>query len=56
MNFELSSEQIMFQRAVRDFCEGELKPYAAEVDKTGTLHWEAIQKMPALGLTGLQIP
>lgn len=56
MNFELSSEQIMFQRAVRDFCEGELKPYAAEVDKTGTLHWEAIQKMPTLGLTGLQIP
>lgn len=56
MNFELSSEQIMFQRAVRDFCEGELKPYAAEVDKTGTLRWEAIQKMPTLGLTGLQIP
>ena len=26
MDFELSSEQLMWQRAVRDFCEAELKP------------------------------
>ncbi len=45
----------MYWRAVRDFCEGELKPYAAEVDRTGELRWEAIRKMPQLGLTGLQV-
>jgi butyryl-CoA dehydrogenase len=56
MNFELSQEQQMFQRAVHDFCEGELKPFAAEVDRTGEMRWEAIRKMPALGLTGLQVP
>lgn len=56
MNFELNEEQRMYQRAVRDFCEAELKPYAAEVDETGDLRWEAIRKMPALGLTGLQVP
>jgi alkylation response protein AidB-like acyl-CoA dehydrogenase len=46
----------MFQRAVRDFCEGEIRPYAAQVDVTGELRWEAIRQMPALGLTGLQVP
>jgi alkylation response protein AidB-like acyl-CoA dehydrogenase len=56
MEFELNEEQRMYQRAVRDFCEGELKPYAAEVDKTGELRWEAIRKMPSLGLTGMQVP
>ncbi len=56
MDFELTQEQAMYQRAVRDFCEGEVKPYAAQVDETGELRWEAIQKMPMLGLTGLQVP
>src|SRR5258706_7726354 len=56
MDFELNQEQKMYQRAVRDFCEGEIKPYAAEVDQTGELRWAAIRKMPNLGLTGLQVP
>ncbi len=56
MNFDLSEELRLFRRAVRDFCETELRPYAAEVDERGELRWEAIAKMPALGLTGLQVP
>src|SRR4051812_25126330 len=56
MDFELNQEQQMYQKAVRDFCEGEIKPYAAEIDRTGELRWEAIRKMPTLGLTGLQVP
>jgi butyryl-CoA dehydrogenase len=56
MDFELTQEQRMYQRAVHDFCAGEIKPYAAEVDATGELRWEAIRKMPTLGLTGLQVP
>src|SRR5690606_28076633 len=55
MDFELTGEQRMYQRAVHDFCAGELKPYAAQVDETGELRWEAIRKMPELGLTGLQV-
>ena len=31
MDFELTEEQRMYQRAVRDFCAGEIKPYAAEI-------------------------
>ena len=56
MDFELSAEQQMYQRAVHDFCDGELRPYATQVDETGELRWDAIRRMPALGLTGLQVP
>lgn len=56
MDFDLNSEQRMYRDAVRDFCEKELAPYAAEVDQTGQLRWAAIKKMPALGLTGLLVP
>lgn len=56
MDFDLSEELRLYQRAVRAFCEAELKPYAAEVDERGALRQEAIAKMSALGLTGLQVP
>lgn len=56
MNFDLNEEQRMYQTALRDFCQKELAPYAAEIDENGLLRWEAIQKMPALGLTGLVVP
>lgn len=56
MNFELNDELKMFQRVVRDFCEAELKPYATEVDETGQMRWEAVQKMADLGLLSLQVP
>lgn len=56
MDFELNQEQTMFQRVVRDFCEAELKPHAAEVDEAGDMHWSAIKKMADLGLLSLQVP
>jgi len=56
MDFELNSEQKMFLRVVRDFCEAELKPYATEVDETGEMRREAIKKMRDLGLLSLQVP
>lgn len=55
MYFDLSDELQMFQRAVRDFCEKEVKLHAAEVDETGELKMDVIEKMTALGLTGLQV-
>jgi butyryl-CoA dehydrogenase len=56
IDFSLSDEQRMFQKAVRDFCDRELKPYAAEVDESGHLRREALAKMPDLGLLGMQVP
>jgi len=50
MDFELNDEQKMFQRVVRDFCEAEVKPYAAEVDENAELHWTGIRKMADVGL------
>ncbi|QPC84906.1 acyl-CoA dehydrogenase family protein [Phototrophicus methaneseepsis] len=55
MDFDLSDELKMFQRAVRDFCEKEIKPHAAHADETGELPWDAIHKMPDMGLVGLQV-
>ncbi len=55
MNFDLNDELKMFQRALRDFCEKELKSHAAHAHETGELNWDAINKMPTLGLTGLQV-
>lgn len=56
MDFDLSPEQRMFQRVVRDFAEADLAPHAAQIDHTGELHWAAIRKMPELGLLGMQVP
>lgn len=55
MDFELTPEHRLWQRTLRDFCEAEIKPYAAEVDRTGQLRWEAIRKMAPLGLLGLDV-
>lgn len=56
MDFSLNEEQRMYQKALRDFCEAELKPFATEVDETGEMRQAALKKMPPLGLTGLQVP
>lgn len=56
MDFDLNDEQKMFLRVVREFCEAELKPYAAEVDESGELRWDAVRKMADLGLLSLQVP
>ncbi len=56
MDFELNQEQKMWQRIVREFCESEVKPHAAEVDETGKLHWDAIRKMKDIGLNSLEVP
>lgn len=55
MNFDLTEEQRMYRDAVRNFCQKELAPYADDVDKTGEMRWEAIRKMPELGITGLMV-
>src|SRR5512144_2919711 len=56
MDFDLSEEQRMWQRAVHDFVAAEVKPKAHEVDVTGEFNWPAVRKMGPLGLLGLSIP
>jgi len=34
MNFELSEEQLMIQKTIRDFSEKNIKPLASKLDET----------------------
>ena len=56
MDFRLSDEQRLFRQTVRQFAETELRPRAAEVDRTGEFNWDAAKKMGPLGLLGLNTP
>ena len=56
MDFELTEEQEMIRRMVRDFAEKEIVPIAGEMDEKGEFPWEIIRKMAPLGFLGLPIP
>jgi alkylation response protein AidB-like acyl-CoA dehydrogenase len=56
MDFELTQEQQMIRKTVRDFSEKEIRPIAKEIDATGQFPWQVVRKMAGLGLFGLPIP
>lgn len=56
MDFQLTEEQSMYRRAVRDFVERELKPIAAHTDENAEFPWEAVRKGIGLGILGLEVP
>ena len=53
MTYDLTQEQKMIHRLIRDFSEGEVAPGADERDKTGNFPLEVFKKMAALDLMGL---
>ena len=55
MNLELTEEQKLLQRSVREFAEAEVKPLAAEIDETGRFPRETLRKAAELGLTGISV-
>lgn len=56
MHFQLSDEQKMLQKMVRDFAENEVAPTAAERDEEERFDREIFDKMAELGLTGIPWP
>jgi len=56
MNFELTEEQQMTRKMVRDFAENEIRPIAKEMDDSKEFPWEIIRKMGSMGLMGLPVP
>ena len=56
MNFELTEEQKLLQKSVREFAESEVKPLAKQLDETGHFPHETFRKAAELGLTGVTIP
>ncbi len=56
MNLDLTEDQKLLQRTVREFAEAEVKPHARELDETGHFPLDIFQKAAELGLTGVAIP
>ena len=56
MNLELTEEQKLLQKSVREFAEAEVRPLAKEIDETGHFPRETFRKAAELGLTGVAFP
>lgn len=56
MNFELTSQQKLFKKTVREFAEKEIKPLASKIDKEEYFSWELYKKIGKLGLMGMTVP
>ncbi len=56
MNFELSEDQLVLQKSVREFCAREVIPRAAAWDLEERFPHEVIPTMAEMGLLGMQIP
>ena len=56
MNFELSEEQELLRRTVRDFAVSRVAPLAEELDREARFPYELVSEMAELGLMGIPIP
>jgi len=56
MNFELTDAQRMLREMVREFSEKEIKPRAAEIDRTDEFPWDLWKRMAELGLLAMTLP
>ena len=56
MDFQLSEEHSILKQAVRSFAEKELKPKAAEYDRTRQYPYENVKKAAELNLMGIMVP
>ena len=56
MNFELSDEQALLRKTVRDFAERELAPKSREWDEKQAFPREVFTKLGGLGLAGVCWP
>ena len=56
MDLDLTEEQQLLQKSVREFAEAEVKPHAKEIDETGRFPRDTFKKAAELGLTGVAVP
>jgi short-chain 2-methylacyl-CoA dehydrogenase len=56
VNWDLSEEQELLRRTVRDFAETRVAPLAAELDREGRFPYELVAEMASMGLMGIPIP
>jgi short-chain 2-methylacyl-CoA dehydrogenase len=55
MNYELTDEQELLRRTVRDFSESRVAPVAEELDREERFPYELVAEMAELGLMGIPI-
>jgi short/branched chain acyl-CoA dehydrogenase len=55
MNYELTDEQQLLRRTVRDFADSRVAPVAEELDREGRFPYELVGEMADLGLMGIPI-
>ncbi len=56
MNFDLSEEQELVRRTVRDFAEQKVAPVAEELDREHRFPYDLVAELAELGLMGMPIP
>ena len=56
MNFDLTSEQEMIKKTIKDFADQEVAPGAIERDKTKQFPKEVFHKLADMGIMGLPFP
>jgi butyryl-CoA dehydrogenase len=56
VNLELTEEQLLLQKSVREFAESEVQPRARELDETGRFPRDLFAMAAGLGLTGVALP
>jgi len=56
MHLELTEEQDLLRRTVREFAEAEIRPHVMEWDEAQGFAPDLLGKLASLGLTGIQVP
>jgi short-chain 2-methylacyl-CoA dehydrogenase len=56
VNYELTEEQELLRRTVRDFSETRVAPVAEELDREERFPYDLVEEMAELGLMGIPIP
>lgn len=56
MTLQLTKEQEMLLKLVKEFAENEVAPLAEEVDRSGEFPLETVKKMADIGMFGLNVP
>ena len=56
MNYDLTEEQDLLRRTVRDFAESQVAPVAEELDREERFPYELVAQLAELGMMGIPIP
>jgi butyryl-CoA dehydrogenase len=56
MDFQLTEQQKLFKKTIREFAEKEIKPLASKIDKEEYFPWDMYKKMGKLGLMSMTVP